>query len=88
MSTAGSSYEDLLKGINSLKTFSASKEDLFIRHLKWSFNSPFMIQQAYDLATFKPEKKSCLSGEIDSGNWKGALSRLLGPVTRPCYIDQ
>ena len=47
-----------------------------------------MIQQAYDLATFKPEKESCLSGEIDSGNWKGALSRLLGPVTRPFYIDQ
>ena len=47
-----------------------------------------MIQQAYDLATFKPEKESCLSGKIDSGNWKGALSRLLGPATRPFYIDQ
>ena len=88
MSTAGSSYEDLLKGINSLKTFSASKEHLFIRYLKQSFKSPFIVQQANDLATFKPEKESCLSGKIDSGNWKGALSRLLGPVTRPFYIDQ
>ena len=48
-----------------------------------------MIQQAYESCLRNEyEKESCLSGEIDSGNWKGALSRLLGPVTRPCYIDQ
>ena len=41
-------------------------------HRLW-YNEFFVLEQAYDLATFESEKESCISGESDSASWKGAF---------------
>lgn len=62
MSRAGYSYEDFLKGINSVKTLNASKEHHSFLTWKNSFIASFMAQrlfvleQADDLAIFESKK--------------------------------